>query len=100
MHNPRWEKCWNKNPYTTHHLLPKSKGGTNHPDNKLRLRQNQHRALHCLFDNLTPLQQLEFILDLNDSCLQWDFVQDIENVIDGYKEDVYQIWIKKWSYNW
>jgi hypothetical protein len=39
---------------TKHHRLPKSVGGTNHPDNISIVTQSKHRAYHVLFDNRPP----------------------------------------------
>ena len=47
--------------YDTHHRRPRSKGGTNHPDNLIRLRKDKHRAWHLLVGNATP-HQIAYII--------------------------------------
>ena len=56
---------------STHHIIPKSKSGTNNPDNLLEMRDNAHRALHILFSNDTPVEQYVTLTQLN-----WNVLQD------------------------
>ena len=38
---------------TKHHLIPKSRGGGNTPENILLLEKGRHECWHCLFGNMT-----------------------------------------------
>ena len=40
--------------YDRHHRRPRSKGGSNDERNISIVEQNQHRAYHCLFQNMLP----------------------------------------------
>lgn len=40
--------------YDRHHRRPRSRGGSNDPSNISIVEQNQHRAYHCLFQNMLP----------------------------------------------
>ena len=46
---------------TRHHILPRSKGGTNDPSNIAMVKQGLHRKYHELFNNRTPEEILEFL---------------------------------------
>ena len=80
---------------TVHHLLAKSRNGSNDRENRVWLRETFHRAFHTVFQNDTPPEQIIRILELNESVFQGDFLNDIMKVLDLYKEDVYHSNIKK-----
>ena len=84
-----------KNKTSSHHLLPKSKKGTWCKENRIDLKENYHRSFHKVFENDTPIEQIERILKLNESAIQWDFKADIEKVIELYKDLYYHLWVKK-----
>lgn len=65
-----------KNIITKHHIIPQSKIDKtktslhkNHPDNIVMLRENTHNALHILFENQTPKEQLETLFNINKTVL-------------------------------
>lgn len=80
---------------TSHHLLPKSKGGSGIKENREDLSEDYHRAFHKVFQNDTPSEQIIRLLTLNNNCLQWDFKQDIMKVLNLYWKDIYHLWVKK-----
>lgn len=80
---------------TSHHLLAKSKGGSGIQENRKGLSESYHRAFHRVFENDTPIEQIIRILEINDTCLQWDFKQDIIRILNLYWKDIYHLWIKK-----
>lgn len=41
---------------TTHHLVPRSRGGDNSPENLSKVRDTEHRAWHTLFRNWSPCE--------------------------------------------
>ena len=51
--------------YNVHHCVPKSKGGTNNPENLKTMLITRHRALHMLYENSTPDEQLMTNLSIN-----------------------------------
>ena len=55
---------------TSHHLLPKSKGGSGIKENREDLSEDYHRAFHKVFQNDTPSEQIIRLLTLNNNCLQ------------------------------
>ena len=83
------------NKITKHHCVPRSKWGTSNPENITKLKDNIHIALHQLFANMTPSEQIKHILDINTEAIQWDFRADILKIIDLYNEDIYHLRVKK-----
>lgn len=69
---------------TDHHTLPESHGGTRHPDNIYRLRENTHSAFHQVFANHTPVEQFRDLLHLN-ICLALEIRQRIYDILEDYK---------------
>lgn len=74
---------------TTHHRICKSQWGNNHFDNRLKMSEIRHRALHILFENSLPNEQISTILDINGKAIIKDFRQDIMSVIDDYWNEAY-----------
>lgn len=46
---------------TKHHLIPRSKGGTNDPENLLMIEEELHHAWHLLFGNRTISQIIRML---------------------------------------
>ena len=77
-----------KKHYDNHHIVPRSRQGTNVYNNVVNLDVRKHRALHMLFDNKDPREQLERIIDLASTALT-----------DEAKSDVFQLLnIRDYSY--
>ena len=81
--------------YNVHHCVPKSKGGTNNPENLKTMLITRHRALHILYENSTPDEQLITNLSINSWVLRWEFRQDIMDIIQDYWEDYLVDGVKK-----
>lgn len=80
------------NPYTTHHIIPKSKWWTNDWYNTIGLRQKQHRALHGFFGNDRPDEQLRRLFEINKSV----FTQEIKSgIIKILSIDELEYWYRK-----
>jgi len=79
-----------KNKITRHHTIPKSKWGTSHYNNLLKLKDVKHRAFHVVFENDLPHEQIETLLDLNWNALNYEFTQDITEFLkERTIEDIY-----------
>lgn len=46
---------------TKHHILPRSRGGTNANANLTEWWNDHHEAWHCLYGNKTPKEVLAFV---------------------------------------
>ena len=92
----------NNKKLTRHHIVPRSKGGWMHKDNIKLLKAVQHRALHTLFANQTPVEQLRtLVLDVNTTTLTSWFKNDIMYILE-YEDDneyYYKDWIFRNSLN-
>lgn len=80
---------------TEHHLLPKSKGGSNKSINLIRLQDSFHKAFHRVFENKTPIEQLEYIKALNSNVLNVEVIHRIWDVLWEFKDPqyVYRKWV-------
>ena len=47
--------------YDKHHIIPKSRGGTNDPDNILIVSREKHEAFHKLFQNRLPDEIISYL---------------------------------------
>jgi len=81
--------------YTWHHLLCKSRWWTNEPENLSEIKDTVHRSIHILFCNDTFPEQIRRLIEINQSTLQGDFIQDINRILDLYKGLEYHDGIKK-----
>jgi len=70
-----------------HHLCATSRGGTNDPRNIPRIRHKVHEALHTIFSNELPHEQIETLLQLSEEVLK-----------PQYKEQIRAINSRGWMY--
>lgn len=59
-----------ENKTSVHHLLCKSRGGSNSEDNLIRLKHNYHQAIHTLFANQLLAEQLITTVNLSEKALR------------------------------
>lgn len=81
--------------YNKHHILPKSQGGTNVKENLVKLDTRVHQALHLMFANGTPAEQIARILSISSTALTNEVKSDIIKILDVKDLDY---WFKKWIY--
>jgi hypothetical protein len=71
-----------------HHLVPQSKWGSSRENNLLILQNNVHCAFHLLFENRTPVEQLEHLaLNINGTALTRDFKIALLSVLECSDKD-------------
>jgi hypothetical protein len=58
-----------------HHIIPKSRGGSSKLENLSDLTINDHRSYHHLFENKTPCEIIELLVDKYWNG-KWDYVND------------------------
>lgn len=51
-----------KSTKTTHHIIPRSKGGSDEKSNLANVGHKQHDLYHQLFENKTPEEILEYLV--------------------------------------
>lgn len=83
--------------YSTHHILCKSRGGSNEESNLSVLRHNYHQAIHTLFSNQMIAEQLLTTIDISAKALREDVkewlidtltTRDIHDPRERYDEKV------------
>lgn len=80
----------NSNRVTRHHIIPKSCGGKNNRSNISKLRQIDHRALHQVFSNDSPHEQILRILENSKSVLTLEFKEKITDII--YNSEITEVY--------
>jgi len=90
------------NKLTRHHIMPSSRWWGMHKDNIKHIKWVQHRALHTLFSNQTPVEQLKtLVLNINTTALTNEFKNDIMYILE-YEDDkdyYYKEWIFRKRFN-
>jgi len=71
---------WNK--LTRHHIIPTSRGGSNHYNNIAKLKDKPHRGLHTLYKNEMPHEQLQSIIDLTWLAFSKCFIADVTEFLE------------------
>ena len=83
-----------KSPLTHHHILPKSKSGSNMNHNIKMLSDNTHKAFHYIFQNNTPVEQLwNLTFRINYTALSDEFTDDIRRILSEPDPNYYY---RKW----
>jgi len=60
--------------FDTHHIIPRSRGGKNEPDNLIQVERRKHEIYHELFGNKTPDQIIRYLKEYwfkNKLKLEW-----------------------------
>jgi hypothetical protein len=76
--------------FDRHHVVPRSRGGTNHPLNIIRLERGFHEAFHRVFDNRTPIEQVQRLLETNAYALTVNFRERVGLIITDFGEKAYE----------
>ena len=75
---------------TKHHLIPRSRGWNSYYDNICPLKDSIHKALHVIFTNELPHEQIESLVDINGYALSNEFRYDIQDLLSNYAiEEMY-----------
>lgn len=77
------------NQLTRHHIVPRSKGWSWEKENIKRLKTKTHEALHILFSNDTPQEQIQRLIQLNYTALTREFVSDINRILQINDDEYY-----------
>ena len=70
--------------YNDHHKVPRSRNWNRDHDNIDRLKVTTHDAIHTLFWNSTFVEKINILINMDVKVLQWDFLRDIQRVLDLY----------------
>jgi hypothetical protein len=69
-----------------HHKMPRSHNGGLHPRNIEVMDTVKHRALHILYKNAQPIEQIEQSVKLNESTFDADFLIEMQTLIEFWKK--------------
>ncbi len=72
------------------HLIARSRGGSNHQDNVPMWDEEYHADWHKVFSNMTPVEQLAHVVNLNSSVLQKEFLDLIALLLSIDEQDIYR----------
>lgn len=81
-----------------HHLIWVSRWWLTVAENIINVRRRFHNAIHALFDNRTPVWQLEFVMSLNAQSLSRDFNKRFIHLISEYSWEWEQYAYKNWLF--
>lgn len=70
-----------------HHLVPRSRGGSNNEENLVWLQDNIHVAFHQVFSNKMPHEQIIHLLELNQTALNPSFYSRLWMLIEETDKD-------------
>ena len=82
---------------SNHHLLPKSKWGSNNDMNIETIRETTHRAIHTLFENQMIAEQLITTINISEKALREDVKQRLyetlasRNIWDPYERYIPEV---------
>lgn len=65
-------------------------GGTNEEHNIVRISHNVHVALHGIFENRLPHQQIERLLNIGESALREEFKDSIRRELSKHADYIYE----------
>jgi len=82
-----------KENFTKHHIYPKSRDGSNAKHNSVYLPDSKHKALHKLFRNKTPIEQLRLLVNINLNSLSEEFSDEIKRLLDFWEGEEMKDWI-------
>ena len=83
-----FNKPWHE--LTNHHIIPKSYWWNRYAHNIASLRDNKHKALHTMFSNNLPHEQVLNIVDLTGKAINKVFSQAIMEVVNDFTpEEIY-----------
>lgn len=80
--------------YSTHHIVPRSKGGNNDEENLIELRETQHRAIHTLHANRLIAEQLITTLDLSKQAMRPEVVEWLVDTLTAHDVNDLDFWYK------
>ncbi len=102
----RGQYSWEHGNINPHHLYPRSRGGTSKSENIRSMPRIPHDDFHIIFQNLTPMEQIDLMLRIHRSDFRRDFREYVREIIydSDQHDEIYIRWIrwgtgKKWMGN-
>ena len=83
-------KDLNKIHYNRHHIIARSKWGTNHYNNVVQKDIKKHRAWHACFKNDWPASQILEVLKRNEKAMNPMFTKAVLDILDLFQWNYYK----------
>lgn len=80
--------------FDRHHIIPRSRGGSDDTNNLIRILRTRHEDLHRLFWNKTPDEQIEQLLKMYDTARTKTFRKDLFDVLSSHQDNYFkeEVW--------
>lgn len=86
---------WKRNNILTdHHIVPRSKWGTNDNSNILRIKLLPHQAIHILHENKLIAEQLIRTLELSEKAMRPEVVERLVETLTQHDANDLDFWYK------
>ena len=82
--------CMVQEKYNIHHLLPRSRGGNENKDNKVRFEVDQHVKFHGFFNHGIISEQIAQLIRLSDRALSKSVVEELCQLLKKEPECFYK----------
>jgi hypothetical protein len=79
-----------KRTFNTHHIVARSRGGSNSKINTRKLNERFHSNWHRVFNNLTPTEQLLLVATENQQVFTKEFKTAIVRLIEDFGAEAYK----------
>ena len=83
---------------SVHHIVPKSRGGSNDGQNLLEIKDNLHRAFHHLFANRLIAEQLLVTISLSRKALRPETKERLIKTLTLHDAEDLDFWYKEWTH--
>ena len=70
-----------------HHIIQRTHGGSNHPQNIHYRPVAFERAYHTIFEDNLPIDRIQRILNLDSQAYNPDVVRDINSLLDTVRKE-------------
>jgi hypothetical protein len=77
-----------------HHIVPRSRNGSNNDENLVMLKETTHRAIHTLYANKLIAEQLITTLDLSEQAMRPEVRERLLEVLQEHEADDLDFWYK------
>ena len=81
-----------------HHIVPRSREGSNESVNLIEIKDTKHRAIHTLFENKLIAEQLLTTLELSQKAMRPDVLQRLVDTLTVHDPEDLDFWYKEWTH--
>jgi len=84
---------WRSEKETRHHMIPTSRNWPDIEENKEKLYQTIHDALHRLFGNGTPVENLRRLWEIQSKVFSEAFKKELFHMLSSDDQWYYERWV-------